>query len=172
MVTRLDRSVGRIVDRLKDLDLERNTLVFFSSDNGPTYNRLGGTDSDFFASAGGRRGLKGQLYEGGIRVPFIASWPGRIRPGTVSDLPGVFYDVLPTLCAVTGTAVPADCDGVSLLPTLLAQEGQKRHAFLYWEFPSYGGQQALRMGDWKAVRQNLSKGTVKTELYNLADDPA
>jgi arylsulfatase len=171
MVTRLDRSVGRILDRLKALDLERDTVVFFSSDNGPVHGHVGGSDSEFFASAGGLRGLKGQLFEGGIRVPFLARWPGHIRAGAVSDLPGAFYDVLPTLCEIAGAPVPADCDGVSVLPTLLGREGQRRHAFLYWEFPSYGGQQAVRMGDWKAVRQNLNKGKVVTELYNLADDP-
>jgi len=172
MVTRLDRSVGRLVEKLKALDLERDTLVLFSSDNGPTFNRLGGTDSDFFASAGGLRGLKGSLYEGGIRVPFLARWPGQIRPGTVSDLPGAFYNVLPTLCEIAGVAIPADGDGVSLVPTLRGQEGQKPQAFLYWEFPGSGGQQAVRLGDWKAIRQNLNKGKVSTELYHLANDPA
>lgn len=170
MVTRLDRSVGRIVDRLKELGLEENTLVLFSSDNGPTHGHVGGSDSYFFESAGPLRGLKGSLYEGGIREPFIARWSKKIQPGRVSDLPAAFYDVLPTLCEAAGAAPPKDTDGISLLPTLLGKGEQKWHEFLYWEFAGYGGQQALRLGDWKAVRQNLQKGEGKIELYNLARD--
>jgi arylsulfatase len=170
MVTRMDRSVGRIADKLKALGLEENTLVVFTSDNGPAHN-YGGTDSTFFKSAGDLRGLKGSLYEGGIRVPFVASWPGKIKPGTTSDLPLYFPDVLPTLCALTGATPPKDIDGISFLPTLLGQPGQQRHDLLYWEFPAYGGQQAVIAGDWKAVRQNLAKGVIKTELYDLANDP-
>src|SRR5262249_51966938 len=117
------------------------------------------------------RGLKGSLYEGGIRVPFIAYWPGKIKPGTTSDLPLYFPDVLPTLCEVTGATPTPGIDGLSSAPTLLGRTGQKRHDFLYWEFPSYGGQQAVIAGEWKAVRQNLAKGAVKTELYDLAKDP-
>jgi len=170
MVSRLDRSVGRVVALLKELGLEEKTLVMFSSDNGPTHGGVGGSDSEFFASAGPFRGLKGSLYEGGIRVPFIARWPGKIRPGGTSDLPCAFYDVLPTLCEVAGAEVPPETDGISFLPTLLGREGQKRHDFLYWEFPGYGGQQAVRMGDWKGVRQDLNKGKMEIQLYDLAGD--
>jgi arylsulfatase len=170
MVTRMDRSVGRILDKLKDLKLDENTLVIFTSDNGPTHN-AGGADSTFFKSAGELRGLKGSLYEGGIRTPFVAYWPGKIKPGTTCDTPFYFPDVLPTLCELVGAEPPKDIDGVSILPTLLDRPGQKTHDFLYWEFSGYGGQQAVRAGDWKAVRQNLARGAIKTELYDLAKDP-
>jgi arylsulfatase len=170
MVTRMDRSVGRILDLLKKLNLDENTIVFFSSDNGPTHGGVGGSDSAFFASAGPLRGLKGSLYEGGIRVPFIARWPGHIRANTVSDLPCAAYDVLPTLCELAGARAPRDIDGISLVPTLLGKAGQKKHEFLYWEFPSYGGQQAVRLGNWKGVRQGLNKGKTAIQLYDLARD--
>jgi arylsulfatase len=170
MVTRMDRSVGRVADKIKALGLEENTLVIFTSDNGPAHN-YGGHDSTFFKSAGDLRGMKGSLYEGGIRVPFVAYWPGKIKPGTVSDERLYFPDVLPTLCELVGAKAPDGIDGISFLPTLLGRPGQKRHDFLYWEFPSYTGQQAVIAGDWKAVRQNLMKGVVKTELYDLARDP-
>jgi arylsulfatase len=171
MVTRMDRSVGRILDKLRELKLEENTLVIFTSDNGPTHN-VGGADSTFFHSADGFRGLKGSLYEGGIRIPFVAYWPGKIKPRTTCDTPFYFPDVLPTLCELAGAEVPKGIDGLSVLPTLLGKPGQKAHDLLYWEFPAYGGQQAVRADDWKAVRQNLVKGAVKTELYDLAKDPA
>jgi len=170
MVTRMDRSVGRILDRIKKLGLDENTIVMFSSDNGPTHDRAGGSDSAFFESAGPLRGLKGSLYEGGIRVPYIVRWPGKFKAGRTSDLPAVFYDVMPTLCEIAGCPVPKEIDGLSILPTLLGKGEQKNHEFLYWEFPSYGGQQAVRMSDWKGVRQGLRKGATAIQLYNLADD--
>jgi arylsulfatase len=170
MVSRLDRSVGRVTALLKELGLEENTLVLFSSDNGPTHGGVGGSDSEFFSSAGPFRGLKGSLYEGGIRVPLIARWPGKVRAGSVSDLPCAFQDVLPTFCEISGAEVPKGTDGISILPALLGKEGQKRREHLYWEFPGYGGQQAVRWGDWKGVRQNTNKGSLEVQLYNLADD--
>jgi len=171
MVTHMDRGVGEIMALLEELGLDDNTLVIFASDNGPTFNRLGGSDSEFFESAGPFRGLKGSVYEGGIRVPMVARWPGRIRPGAVSDHVSAFWDILPTLCEVAGAPVPRDIDGISLLPTLLGTGQQRAHAHLYWEFPAYGGQQAVRLGDWKGVRQKMLRGPVKTELYHLGDDP-
>jgi arylsulfatase len=170
MVTRMDRSVGRILDLLKKLKLDENTLVLFSSDNGPAPQGVGGSDSAFFESAGPLRGLKGSLFEGGIREPFIARWPGKIKPGRTCDLPLAFYDVLPTLCAVAGADVPKDIDGISFLPTLLEKGEQAKHPFLYWEFAGSGGQQVVRQGDWKGIRQNLLKGKIDMELYNLAED--
>lgn len=170
MVSRLDTSVARIVQLLKQLKLEGNTIVIFSSDNGPTHGRVGGADSKFFASAGPLRGLKGSLFEGGIRVPFIARWRGKIPRGVTSDLPCVSYDLLPTLCQLAGVEIPSGTDGVSFLPTLLGNRDQKRHDFLYWEFPGYGGQQAVRLGDWKAVRQQMDKGNTRIELFNLFRD--
>jgi len=171
MVTRLDRSVGRVMDLLKELKLDDNTLVLFSSDNG-AIDAYAGTDAKFFRSIGDLRGMKGSLYEGGIRTPLIARWPGRIKPGTTSDLPTAFWDVLPTLCEAAGVETPKDIDGLSILPTLLGRDGQRTHEFLYWEFPAYGGQQAIRHGNWKAVRQGLAKGPAEVELYDLAADPS
>ena len=171
MVTRMDRSVGRIMQLVKELGLDEKTIVMFSSDNGPTYDRLGGSDSAFFESAGIFRGLKGSVYEGGIRVPLIARWPGRIKPGTTSDLPAAFYDLLPTLCDLAGAKTPRDTDGLSFVPMLIGKGRQPKHEFLFWDFNGYGGQQAVRLDDWKAVRQNIAKGNLRIELYNLATDP-
>ncbi|HUR53548.1 MAG TPA: arylsulfatase [Gemmataceae bacterium] len=169
MVTRMDRSVGRIVEKVKALGLEKDTLILFTSDNGPTHN-VGGADSTFFNSAGKLRGLKGSLYEGGIRVPLIAYWPETVKPGTTCDTSYYFPDVLPTLCEVAGAEVPKGIDGISLLPAFRGVVSPPAHPVMYWEFPGYGGQQAVRAGNWKAVRQALGKGVVKTELYNLAQD--
>ena len=171
MITRMDRSVGRIMDLLKELKLDRETLVVFTSDNGPTYDRLGGSDSDFFESKGNLRGYKGDVYEGGIREPFIARWPGKIRPASVSNHVAAFWDVLPTLCEVAGAKTPSGIDGISFLPTLTGKGEQKKAPYLYWEFPAYTGQQAVRLGDWKGVRRNMTRGNLEIELYNLADDP-
>ena len=174
MITHMDQGIGQIMDRLEALGLDENTLVMFSSDNGPTFNRLGGSDSDFFASAQAFKGLKGSLYEGGIRVPFIARWPGKIEAGTESDHISAFWDIMPTVADLTGTQAPEDIDGISLAPTLLGQPDQASHEYLYWEFPGYGGQQAVRRGDWKAVRQNMLRqdnpDPLRIALYNLADD--
>ena len=163
MVTRMDRDIGRILGLLDELGLTENTIVMFSSDNGPTFN--GGTDSAFFNSAGPLRGLKCSVYEGGIRVPLIARWPGRIKPGTTSEHVSAFWDVLPTIADIAGFVPPGDIDGISFAPTLLDRPGrQKRHDYLYWE---YHGSQALRAGQWKAVRR---KGQEALELYNLKSD--
>ena len=174
MVTYLDYGVGLIMNKLRSLGLEEETLVIFTSDNGPTYNRLGGSDSTFFESAGVFKGLKGSVYEGGIRVPMIASWPGHIPAGKTSDEPAAFWDLMPTILHMTGhgDTVPEGLDGIDLSPTLLGHPQQHSHAYLYWEFPAYGGQQALRMGQWKAVRQQIFKEGLKTELYDLKADPS
>lgn len=162
------------MDQLKALGLDDNTLVMFSSDNGTTHLERE-VDFEFFESVGPLRGLKGSLYEGGIRVPMIARWPGKIKPGTTTDHLSAFCDVLPTLAEVAGAAPPEGIDGLSFLPTLLGQpEKQKQHEYLYWEFPAYGGQQAVRMGPWKAVRQNMlakaNRTPLRIELYNLDND--
>jgi arylsulfatase A len=163
MVSRMDRSVGRLLDLLAELRLEKDTLVIFSSDNG-SIDAVGGHDLKFFQGNGPLRGQKGDLYEGGIRVPFIARWPGRLDPGRVIDRPGAFWDVLPTLAAAAGAEAPKDVDGLNLL-------GSARHAHFYWEFAGYGGQQAVRLGDWKGIRRNLQKGEITPlELYDLAKD--
>lgn len=174
MISRLDKDVARIFATLKQLGLDENTLVMFSSDNGTTHLDQE-VDAKFFESVGPLRGLKGSLYEGGIRVPMIARWPGKIAPGTVTDHLSAFWDVMPTIAAVTGAKPPADIDGISFAPTLLGHPAeQKEHDYLYWEFAAYGGQQAVHMGNWKAVRQDMLRRNnpdpLKIELYNLNDD--
>jgi arylsulfatase A-like enzyme len=174
MVSCLDEQVGAITATLEELNLAGNTLVFFSSDNGPTYT--GGADSEFFSSArpfrsDNGRG-KGYLYEGGIRVPFIAAWPGRIEPGTLSAFPSAFFDLMPTIAELTEQNAPGALDGISLMPVLLGTGAPPSRSFLYWEFPQYNGQQALRMGKWKAIRKNIAEGNLQLELYDLANDPA
>ncbi|MEM8969040.1 MAG: arylsulfatase [Bacteroidota bacterium] len=172
MVSYLDEQVGQLVSQLKELDEYKNTLIIFTSDNGPTFN--GGTDSPWFDSGGpfpseqGRG--KGTVYEGGVRVPMIASWPGKIAAGSTTDHISAFYDVMPTLAEVAGVAELPTTDGISFLPTLLGQENQPKHEFMYWEFPQYTGQVAVRMGDWKFIQRNLSEGEPTVELYNLAED--
>jgi len=164
MITRMDREIGRILVLLRELGLERDTLVLFTSDNGPTFT--GGSDSDFFESARPFRGLKQQLFEGGIRVPLVARWPGRIPAGTVSDHLCGFQDYLPTFSEIARVRSPADIDGISLLPTLLGRASdQEEHEYLYWEFQ---GRQAVRLGDWKAYRRNIEQ---PIQLYDLAEDP-
>jgi arylsulfatase A len=174
MVTRMDRTVDRILDLLRELGLDDDTIVIFTSDNGPTHD-VGGADSAFFKSAGGLRGLKGSVYEGGIAVPFIVRWPGRVAAGSTCDFVGYFPDVAPTLMDLIDgrDALPAGLDGLSFAPSLLGRPSEQRaHEFLYWEFPSYGGQQAVRLGPWKGVRQRMRQGNLAIELYNLDDDPA
>ena len=165
MISRMDRNVGRIISTVHNLGLDDNTLIIFSSDNGPTFN--GGTDAAFFDSAGPLRGLKVSLHEGGIRVPMIATWPGKIKPGSTTDMVSGFQDVLPTLAELTGAQTPGDIDGVSLLPTLLDTGQQQQHDYLYWELRN---QQSVRSGPWKLYRNANKKGEIKTELYNLQDD--
>ncbi len=174
MISRLDKDVGRIMALLTELNLDENTLVMFSSDNGTTHLEKE-VDFEFFESVGPLRGLKGSLYEGGIRVPMIARWPGKIQAGSETDHISAFWDVMPTIAEVVGAKTPAGGNGISFVPTLLGRsDKQQQHEFLYWEFTGYGGQQAVRMGDWKAVRQNMLRGSnpdpLKIELYNLKDD--
>ncbi len=170
MVTLLDDQVGEIMAKVKELGLEENTIIIFTSDNGP--HREGGADPDFFNSNGPFKGYKRDLYEGGIRVPMIAKWPGQIQAGSTSDHISAFWDVLPTACEMAGKEAPAGTDGISFLPALLGQAGQRQHAYLYWEFHEQGKKQAVRKGDWKAVRTGLAKNPeAPVELYNLAEDP-
>lgn len=173
MISRLDRYVGEIMDLLERLELADNTLLVFTSDNGPQGGRRSNQLVEFFDGNGPLRGTKGDMYEGGIRVPFIARWPGHIEAGSVSDLPIYFPDVMPTLAAVAGTSPPENIDGLSFLPTLLAKEGQKKHDFWYWaDYGSGAGQDgqprshAVRSGMWKAVKHQGEP----LELYNLAED--
>ena len=183
MVTRMDRHVGQIVQQVKDLGLEGNTIFVFTSDNGPLYNKFAGTDEGFFNSAGGLRGRKGSLYEGGFREPTVIAWKGHIAAGSTSDRVTGFEDWIPTLLELAGAKekTPAGLDGISFAPTLAGQS-QPSRPFLYREFPAYGGQQMARIGDWKGVRQNLmpqagkkaktnAKPNLAIELYNLKTDP-
>lgn len=164
MVSRLDRDIGRLFDLIKRLGLDERTLVIFTSDNGP--HREGGNDPDFANSSGPLRGIKRAMYEGGIRVPTIARWPGKIRAGSTSDHVGYFADWMPTAAELTGQQCPKT-DGLSFLPTLLGKPGQARHPFLYWEFYEQGGSQGVRMGDWKGVSKPWGAAL---QIYNLKED--
>lgn len=165
MVTRLDREVGRLVDLVDELGLGRDTLIVFTSDNGPTFN--GGTDSGFFESARPFRGLKTMLYEGGIRVPMVARWTGRIPAGTVSGHVSAFEDYLPTFTAIAGLPAPANTDGVSMLDALEGRTStQRARDYLYWEFQ---GRQAVRLGQWKGLRAARDGAF---QLFDLAADVA
>ncbi len=170
MVTLLDNSVGMIMNKVKELGMEENTLIIFCSDNGP--HEEAGHQMEFFNSNGDLRGMKRDLYEGGIRTPFIAEWKGKIKPGTTSHHQAAFWDVLPTLSDLAGIGYPEDIDGISFLPTLLNKGKQAEHEYLYWEFYEKGGKQAVIKGDWKAVRLNLNNSEdIVEELYNLKNDP-
>ena len=173
MITRLDYYVGEVLKKLKEKGLDENTLVIFSSDNGP--HEEGGADPTFFGRDGKLRGLKRQCHEGGIRIPFIARWPGRVPAGEVSDHICAFYDLMPTFCEVAGIKnyekkyrnkkKETDYfDGISFAPTLLGKKKQKQHKFLYWEFDETD-QIAVRMNDWKLI---VKKGS--PSLYNLKTD--
>lgn len=164
MIDMLDRDVGKIMAKLKELRIDRNTIIFFTSDNGP--HQEGGHKMEFFDSNGALRGMKRDLYEGGIRVPMVVRWPGAIEAGRVSDEPWAFWDVLPTMAELAGVPAPKDIDGISMVPTLLGKP-QTSHEYLYWEFHERGFKQAVRMGEWKGVR--LSAGGA-IELYNLKAD--
>jgi arylsulfatase A-like enzyme len=169
MVTLLDKQVGEIVDELKKLGLDKNTIIIFSSDNGPHVE--GGADPDYFDSNGPLKGYKRDLYEGGMREPMIVSWPGKVAAGTKSDLISAFWDIMPTFADIVDVKAPENIDGISFLPTLLGKPGQKQHTSMYWEFHENNGRQAVRMGDWKLVRYNVSIPEKETtELYNLKTD--
>ena len=165
MIARMDRDIGTLLDLLKARGIDERTLVIFTSDNGP--HREGGGDPEFFNSSGGLRGIKRDLYEGGIRVPMIARWPGTIPAGRTTDYISAHWDVLPTLMDLAGAKAPAGLDGVSLA-RVMRGETQPPHEFMYWEFHERGFQQAVRMGGWKAVRRAHAQ---PLELYDLERDP-
>jgi arylsulfatase A len=169
MITRLDYQVGEILALIDELGIAENTLVIFTSDNGP--HTEAGADPDFFGSNGPFKGTKRDLYEGGIRVPMIAWWPGKIEPGTVTGHVSAFWDIMPTLADISGAELPVQTDGLSLLPVFLGKKEVKKHDFLYWEFYERGGRVAIRKDDWKLVSYDLLKpGETTLELYNLKDD--
>lgn len=168
MVNLLDDQVGEISAQLEALGIAENTLIIFSSDNGPHLEA--GADPDYFDSNGPMKGYKRDLYEGGIRVPTIAYWPSKVAPGSSSDHLSAFWDLYPTFCEVAGLSAESDIDGLSFLPTLLGQE-QTQHEYLYWEFHERGGRQAVRKGKWKAVKYDIFKNPQRSiELYDISTD--
>ena len=167
MVTRLDMYVGEVIAELKELGIDQNTLIILTSDNG--HHREGGADPDFFKSYGPLRGVKRDLYVGGVRVPMIAWCPSKVEAGVENNHISAFWDMMPTLAELTGSEVTSETDGVSFLPTLFSQEGQKQHDYLYWEFHEMNGREALRSGKWKLIRQPIVGETI-LELYNLDED--
>ncbi|MDR6781554.1 arylsulfatase [Pedobacter africanus] len=171
MVTKLDNYVGEVVARLKKLGLDKNTMIIFTSDNGP--HKEGGNEPAFFNSSAGFRGIKRQLSEGGIREPMIVNWPGKIKAGQVSDHVGAFWDFMPTFADLAGQSLPGRTDGLSILPVLLNKGKKTQHEFLYWEFHEDGGRQAVRMGKWKGIREKAIKNpNAAIALYDLSNDPA
>lgn len=170
MVTKLDIYVGEVIQKLKELGLEKNTIIVFSSDNGP--HTEGGNDPDFFNSSGGFSGVKRQLTEGGIRIPMIISWPEKIKQGRTSSHIGAFWDFFPTFADLTGQQVAQHSDGISILPVILNKPNVKTHEFLYWEFHEDGGRQAVRLGNWKGIRERVIKNAqAPIKLYDLSKDP-
>ncbi len=168
MITYMDKDVGKILDKLSNLGIDDRTLVIFTSDNGP--HAEGGADPDYFDSNGPLRGMKRDLYEGGIRVPMIAWWPNTIEKGSVSEHISAFWDFLPTAGEIAGVEV-SNTDGISYLPALLG-DPQKEHDYLYWEFMEQGGKQAIRRENWKAVKNGMTGNTdVPIQLFNLDEDP-
>ena len=170
MVDLLDQQVGEIMDKVDELGIANNTIIIFTSDNGP--HTEGGADPAYFNSNAAFKGTKRDLYEGGIRVPMIAKWPRKIKSGTKSEHISAFWDILPTFSDIIGVEKPNNIDGISFLPELLGDKNkQKQHNYLYWEFHEKGGRQAARMGNWKAVKYNVLKNpNARLELYNLTND--
>jgi arylsulfatase A-like enzyme len=171
MITRMDAQIGRVLAHLEELGLTENTIVVFTSDNGATYT--GGVDAEFFDSSAGLRGLKGSVYEGGIRVPLIARWPGHIRAGSVSTQVTAFWDMMPTLADLVGAPTPEGLDGWSFLPALLGANQEVERPPLYWEYHGlWNGAQAVRIGQWKGVRLGgHDDANAPIELYDLSVDP-
>lgn len=170
MITRMDKDIGRLVNKIDSLGLAENTLIIFTSDNGPMQENAHG-HTGYFNSNAHLRGGKRDLYEGGIRVPHIARWVNNIEPGTETDHISAFWDFLPTACDIANVEIPEHTNGISYLPVLMGNE-QPQHEYVYWEFPSQGGKQALRKGKWKAVRLNVTGNPdAPVELYDLSTDP-
>ena len=171
MVSEVDKNVGQIIDLLKEKGLWENTIFIFSSDNG--VHCVGGHEPDFFGSNGPFRGYKRDLYEGGIRAPFIVNWPEVIKEKRSTDNISAFWDFLPTVAEIVGADVPEGVDGISYLPVLKgADKNPKQHEYIYYEFYEQGGKQSIMKDGWKLVRLNMSKpGKMVEELYNLNNDP-
>jgi arylsulfatase A-like enzyme len=165
MITRMDGDIGKILAKLKEYKIDEDTIVMFTSDNGP--HKEGGVDPKFHKSSGPFRGHKRDLTEGGIRVPLIVRWPARIKPGQVSDFVGANWDLLPTLAEAARVQPPQGIDGISFFPLLTGKAQTNQHEYLYWEFHERGFQQAVRAGEWKAIRPQADE---PLELYNLKSD--
>lgn len=171
MISFMDKQIGRLLDKLDELGIADNTVVFFTSDNGTTMLK-DQVDYEFFESVANLRGLKGEIYEGGIRVPFLVRWPGRVKAGSTSDHISAHYDALATIADIVAIKPEQKHDGISYLPTLLGKD-QRQHEYLFWDFGGYGGRVAMRRGEWKAVLKNLQKNPdAELELYNLGKDPS
>ena len=170
MMTLMDEGVGDLMSLLKELEIDENTIVLLSSDNGP--HREGGHDPVFFDSNGMLKGFKRDLYEGGIRAPLIARWPGKVEAGSRSQHVSAHWDMLPTFCELAGVETPAGVDGISMVAELTGEGTQQKHEFLHWEFYERGGKRAVRFGNWKAVQQNLRSADSRegVELYDLSLD--
>ena len=170
MINHLDAQVGDIMDKLEELGIADNTIVIFTSDNGP--HREGGADPNYFDSNGIYKGFKRDLYEGGVHVPMIARWPAKIKAGSKTDHISAFWDIMPTFAEILGKNLDSTIDGISFLPTLMDQKNQKQHEYLYWEFHEKGGRIAIRKGKWKGVKYDvLMHPNREIELYNLEEDP-
>ncbi|NQU54378.1 MAG: arylsulfatase [Bacteroidetes bacterium] len=170
MINLLDDQVGEIVAKLKELGIEDDTIIMFSSDNGPHLE--GGADPDYFDSNGIYQGYKRDLYEGGIHAPMIVCWPGKIEAASKSDHISAFWDVLPTITELIGAPAPENIDGISFLPSLIGSGEQKKHDYLYWEFHEKKGRLAIRQGDWKLIQYDVFvPENTSTQLYNLRNDP-
>ena len=171
MVSHLDKDVGRLLNLLRELKIDKNTVVMFSSDNGPT--SAGGADPDFFNGNGIYRGIKRDLYEGGVRVPFVVWWPGKIKANSTSEHISAFWDLMPTCAELAGVESSPNSDGISFVSSLLGKNDQKKHSHLYWEFYEKGGKQAIRKGKWKGVIVNrMGNPKAPLELYDLDKDPS
>ena len=175
LISDMDENIGKIIRRLKKHKLDKNTIIVMTSDNGPTF--AGGVDYKFFDSASGFRGLKGSVYEGGLKVPLIVKWPGKIKAGSTSDAVSYFPDWYPTLARIAGlkniqkTRPDLGLDGESLVPAFFGKKIKKRSQAMYWEFREYGGLIAIRQGKWKLIKRKLlSKNPTNWELYNLEED--
>ncbi len=170
MVHILDEQVGQIIDKVDELGLSGRTIIVFTSDNGPHLE--GGADPDYFDSNGPLQGYKRDLYEGGIRVPMLARWPGTIRAGSRTDHVSAFWDVLPTLADITAATAPENIDGISFLPTLLGETVQVQHEYLYWEFYELGGRRAIRKDQWKAIQYGIRDNPdAPVMLFDVVADP-
>lgn len=171
MVSRLDQYVGEILAKLDEHGLTENSIIIFTSDNGA--HREGGADPEYFNSTMGLRGFKRELYEGGIRTPFIVSWPAQIKASTTTTHTAAFWDIMPTLQELAGSKPKGYTDGISFLPTLIHKGKQKKHEYLYWEFHEDGGRQAVRHNNWKLIKQKVKNPALTSiELYDLSKDPA